>query len=189
MLYPLGAFPFPDGDDWATPMQAQEEPQPQQRRPSWKPAASSQEPKRAPIADYGGWAQRKKPSQHVLELPSEFMIPPPNQSACGMNYFCAPPQRQSSLVSTTAQTDEQGQQPQQGGPMQQQHHQPMIMSPCCCGQCYGGEQWQQQGGIEQQSGVMQPMGRPEVQQRKYSLPPASHHSPEQRTSYRAHRFY
>ncbi|VDD80881.1 unnamed protein product [Mesocestoides corti] len=185
-----GAFSFPEGDSWATP---QSVPTTQQQKPTkcstWK-QYSSQESKKPPITEYSNWSQRKKPVQHVMELPSDFMMPPPTKSTCGPNCFCDQPK----LATTTAQTEPTSQAASASMHQHHSYHQPMIMAPCghCCGQHFTTDPWTQPvaGGEETMNGAQSTM-RPlsDIQQRKYSLPPASHHSPEQRTSYRVKRLY
>lgn len=165
---------------------------PSQKCPSWK-TFSSNEQKRTPISEYSNWSQRKKPSQTILEIPPDFMIhqpAPPAQvqpqqmgSTKPMGCFFD----QSKLATTTAQTESTMNYPQH-------YHHPMMMTypyaynQCSCGgQNYNVESWQNSGG-ETTNGSVRPISEVQ-QQKKFSLPPASHHSPEQRTSYRAKRVF
>ncbi|CDI96864.1 conserved hypothetical protein [Echinococcus multilocularis] len=193
-----GTFSFPDGNEWPTRMHSQRPSSihqtsqaSAQKCPPWK-AFTMHESKRKPISEYSNWSQRKKSTQQVHELPHDFMIykssppsatqgtskPMASESGC----FCD----QAKLATTTVQTE---------SPIihqQHHHHHPILMAPHACNQCSCGgqnfstEPWQ--AASDSSGGV--PLGPiSEVQQKKYSLPPASHHSPEQRTSYRTKRIY
>lgn len=194
--YLKGAFAFPDGVDWATPMQPQktlpmQQPLqiPPQKCPHWKTIGSNEQ-KRSPISKHSNWTQRRKPSQPILELPPDFMIhqpsPPPPPQAQHRNANSKPSgyfYDQSKLITATAQTESSINYPQH-------YYHPLLMTnahtcnQCSCGaQNFNVEPWQ--GGEDSY-----PMrGISEFQQKKFSLPPASHHSPEQRTSYRAKRIF
>ncbi|VDO03624.1 unnamed protein product [Rodentolepis nana] len=194
-----GAFAFPEGDDWATPVQPQrpspvQQPlqMPSQKCQSWKTFSSSEQ-KRTPISEYSNWSQRKKAPQTVLEIPPEFMIHQPAPLAQVQPQQMGNPKPmncffdQSKLTTTTAQTESAVNYPQHC-------HHPMVVSypyaynQCSCGgQNYGVEPWQNPGG-EATTTPMRPISEVQ-QQKKFSLPPASHHSPEQRTSYRAKRIF
>ncbi|KAM7543285.1 hypothetical protein Aperf_G00000000031 [Anoplocephala perfoliata] len=191
-----GAFTFPDGADWAAPMQPQRtssiqqpiQPIPVQKCPHWRTFGANEQ-KRSPISEYSNWTQRKKSSQPILELSPDFMVhqpsppPPPPQyqspNSKPSSYFYD----QSKLATATAQTESSLNYPQHC-------HHPMRMTnthtcnQCSCGaQYFNVEPWQG----EESSYPMRMAS--EFQQKKFSLPPASHHSPEQRTSYRAKRIF
>ncbi|VDM34990.1 unnamed protein product [Hydatigera taeniaeformis] len=191
-----GAFPFPDGDEWPAHMHPQRASSVQQSShiavqecPTWRPITIP-ECKRTPISEYSNWSQRKKSAQQMQDLQHDFMIhqpssPPaaqgtPKPMVSESGCFCD----QGKLVTTTAQTE--------NPVFHQPHHYPMLMTPHACNQCTCGgppfnpEPWK---AASDANGEMQFGPVLEVQQKKFSLPPASHHSPEQRTSYRAKRIY
>ncbi|KAL5969366.1 hypothetical protein TSMEX_002901 [Taenia solium] len=190
------AFPFPDGDEWPTHMHPKRTSSiqqtgqvPMQKCPSWR-TFTMHESKRTPISEYSNWSQRKKSAQQVHELSHDSIIHQPSppsatqgnskpmvsESGC----FC----NQAKLATTTAQTE--------NPIIHQQHHYPLLMAPhtynqCSCGgQNFNAEPWQPTSDL---NGEVQLGPISEIQQKKFSLPPASHHSPEQRTSYRAKRTY
>ncbi|KAL5105554.1 hypothetical protein TcWFU_008454 [Taenia crassiceps] len=148
------------------------------------------EPKRTPISEYSNWSQRKKSTQQMHELSHDSIIhqPSPPSATQGNSKpmvsksgcFCD----QAKLATTTTQTE--------NSITHQQHHCPLLMAPhayhqCSCGgQSFNTEPWQATGDLNGEV-TLGPIL--EIQQKKFSLPPASHHSPEQRTSYRAKRIY
>lgn len=200
-----GGFSFPDADDWPAPIQTQR-PAPIQQSSQIQPQKCAsrkifipQDSKRTPISDYNNWSQRKKAPHQAMDIPGDLMnqqpLPsqpsaPPKTMGPGSGCFCD----QSKLMTTTAQTEAPVSCHHQHQQQQQHHFHPMMIpqhcahSQCTCGgQNFNVEPWQP-GSTDVNVGLpMRPVG--EVQQKKYSLPPASHHSPEQRTSYRVKRLY
>lgn len=180
-------FPFLDGSDWPseqtqTPVQMPKQQSQPSKRLLWK---GGQE-KKPPITEYNSWSQRKKSPYEAAAMEQmqrdSFSIP-------SSNCFCSS-QGMPGLITTTAQTDGQG---GQGCPCMM-HQQPSFKQPTQqpVGMGYHDQQFGQMlSGQSQSEGDQWQMGSPLMSQfnrRKFSLPPASHHSPEQRTSYREQRF-
>ncbi|VDL97977.1 unnamed protein product [Schistocephalus solidus] len=179
-----GGFPLIEDADW---------PQ-EQRKPVWKSSAPAYSEKKTPVNGYGNWSQKK---YSVHEQPScvprnDMAQPGGALPSSSYRFHAVPSNVPTGLVTTTAQTAVNCmQQPVTSQPpyslpwQQQQQQQPMGCSGHCCGQCFAppppNDAWNSPGGIMNARKIRD--------ERKFSLPPASHHSTEQRTSYREHRFH
>ncbi|BHF68229.1 hypothetical protein SprV_0301126200 [Sparganum proliferum] len=181
-----GGFPLIEGSDW---------PQ-EQRKQIWKSPAPAYSEKKVPASGCGNWSQKKfsvyeQPRclpRNDVALTGGTLLSPPR---C---FHATPSNMSTGLVTTTAQTAVGSipqpviSQPPYSFEWQQQQHQKPPTLGCsghCCSQCFAPPPSNDAWNIP--SGIMNI--RKIRDERKFSLPPASHHSTEQRTSYREHRFH